>query len=121
MCKKLSCIVWLKRNLFQVKLHIIYVRFYAKSFTNSFISHRGRDPQLDRVHTRPGNPGKPGNVLKFCLVLEKVLEFFKNKDLSWISPEKINAPLYLSSFVIIAGDSMMRQQIFFSLLNIYFL
>ena len=54
-----------------------------------------------RVHTDPGNPGKPGNVLEFCSVLEKVLEFFKNKDLSWKSPEKINSPLYFSSFVII--------------------
>ena len=40
----------------------------------------------------------------------KILEFFKTKDLSWKSPEKINSPLYVSSFMM--GDSMMRQQDF---------
>ena len=54
-----------------------------------------------RVHTRPGNPGKPGNVLEFCLVLEKILEFFKNKDLSWKIPEKIKFASIFSSFIII--------------------
>ena len=49
---------------------------------------------MSRVHTRPGNPGKPGNVLEVCFVLEEMLESFKNKDLSWKSPEKINSPLY---------------------------
>ena len=46
-----------------------------------FVSSKGQSP---------GNPGKPGNVLEFCLVLEKIPEFFKNEDLSWKSPEKIN-------------------------------
>ena len=38
-----------------------------------------------RVHTCPGNPGKPGKVLEFCLVVEKILEFSKIK----ICPGKV--------------------------------
>ena len=52
----------------------------------------------------------------------KIMEFFKNKDLSWKSPEKNKfASIFFILHNYMTGDSMMRQQNFFSLLNIYFL
>ena len=69
--------------------------------------------KIIRVHTRPGNPGKPGNVLEFCLVLEKLLAFFKNEDLPWKSPEKSKfASIFFVLHNYMIGDSVMRQQNF---------
>ena len=94
-------------------------QFFQKRRFQGFISEdfkvSCRSLGENRVHT---HPGKPGNVLECRLVLEKILEFFKNKDLSW--KNKLSSIFFILHNYMI-GDSMMRQQNVFSLLSIYFL